>query len=121
RPGSRRRHPLERPGAGDRLAGGRTGAVGQGRARAAARRGRTGPAAGLRPVRILLLGANGQVGTELRRSLAPHGEIVAATRNGLLADGSACEAADFDRPEELRPLLARIAPDVVVNAAAHTA
>jgi len=72
-------------------------------------------------VRILLLGANGQVGTELRRSLAPHGEIVAATRNGLLADGSACEVADFDRPEELRPLLARIAPDAVVNAAAHTA
>src|SRR3546814_11537121 len=32
-----------------------------------------------------------------------------------------CEVADFDRPEELQPLIARTAPDVVVNAAAHTA
>src|SRR3546814_2083698 len=31
------------------------------------------------------------------------------------------EGADFDRPEELQPLIARTAPDVVVNAAAHTA
>src|SRR3546814_3292468 len=64
---------------------------------------------------------NGQVGTELQRSLAPLGEVVAATRNGLLASGSSCEVADFDRPEELQPLIARTAPDVVVNAAAHTA
>ncbi|MFC3717015.1 dTDP-4-dehydrorhamnose reductase [Luteimonas soli] len=72
-------------------------------------------------MRILLLGANGQVGTELQRSLAPLGEVVAATRDGLLANGAACEVADFDRPEELQPLIARTAPDVVVNAAAHTA
>ena len=72
-------------------------------------------------MRILLLGANGQVGTELQRSLAPLGDVVAATRTGLLANGAACEIADFDRPEQLQPLVARIAPDVVVNAAAHTA
>src|SRR3546814_17904385 len=35
--------------------------------------------------------------------------------------GSSCEVADFDRPEELQPLIARTAPDVVVNAVAHTA
>jgi dTDP-4-dehydrorhamnose reductase len=71
-------------------------------------------------VRILLLGGNGQVGTELRRSLAPLGELVVATREGRLADGGACEAADFDQPSTLPALVERIAPDVVVNAAAHT-
>jgi dTDP-4-dehydrorhamnose reductase len=73
------------------------------------------------PGRILLLGANGQLGTELRRSLAPLGELVAATRRGILPDGTACERADFDLPETLPALVERIAPAVVVNAAAHTA
>lgn len=68
-----------------------------------------------------MLGGNGQVGTELRRSLASLGEVVAATRNGLLADGSACEIADFDRPEDLPALVDGVAPDMVVNAAAYTA
>ncbi len=72
-------------------------------------------------MKILLFGANGQVGHELRRSLAPGAEVVCATRTGLLADGSACEAADFDRPDDLPGLIARISPDVVVNAAAYTA
>lgn len=72
-------------------------------------------------MRILLFGANGQVGTELRRSLAPLGEVVAATRSGTLDDGGACEVADFDAPASLPALVERIAPDVVVNAAAYTA
>lgn len=72
-------------------------------------------------MRYLLLGANGQVGTELRRSLAAHGEVVCATRAGMLADGSPCEIADFDQPATLALLVARMAPDVVVNAAAYTA
>jgi len=72
-------------------------------------------------LRILLLGANGQVGTELQRSLAPLGELVAATRDGRLKDGSACEIADFDEPAGLGSLVAKTAPDVVVNAAAYTA
>ncbi|MDR6840018.1 dTDP-4-dehydrorhamnose reductase [Pseudoxanthomonas sacheonensis] len=71
-------------------------------------------------MRILLLGANGQVGHELRRSLAPLGEIVATTRSGVL-DGNACELADFDVPDSLPILVERIAPGVVVNAAAYTA
>ena len=70
--------------------------------------------------RILLLGADGQVGTELRSSLAPLGEIVAATLDGTLG-GDACEAADFAQPGSLQALVERIAPDIVVNAAAHTA
>lgn len=72
-------------------------------------------------MKLLLFGANGQLGHELRRSLAPLGEVVCSTRSGLLADGSACESADFDVPESLSALVERIAPDVVVNAAAHTA
>ncbi|RMH93333.1 dTDP-4-dehydrorhamnose reductase [Lysobacter pythonis] len=67
-------------------------------------------------MRILLLGANGQVGTECRRALAPLGEVVAATRTGELG-----EVADFDRPETLAALIERAAPEVVVNAAAYTA
>jgi dTDP-4-dehydrorhamnose reductase len=72
-------------------------------------------------MKILLLGANGQVGTECRRSLATLGELIAATREGRLADGSPCEIADLDAPESLTELVARVAPDVVVNAAAYTA
>lgn len=72
-------------------------------------------------MRILLLGANGQVGTELQRSLAPLGELVAATRNGRLNDGAPCEVADLDVPAGLEGLVAKAAPDVVVNAAAYTA
>ena len=72
-------------------------------------------------MRILLLGANGQVGTELQRSLAPLGDVVAGTRTGILADGRPCEVADFDAPASLATLVRQVAPDVVVNAAAHTA
>ena len=72
-------------------------------------------------MKLLLLGANGQVGFELRRSLAPLGEVVAATRDGKLADGGSCEIADFDHPGTLAALVERISPDVVVNAVAWTA
>lgn len=72
-------------------------------------------------MRILLFGANGQVGTELQRSLAPLGDVICTTRDGRLADGTACEVADFDAPASLPALVERIAPDVAVNAAAYTA
>lgn len=70
---------------------------------------------------VLLLGGNGQVGHELLRSLAPLGRVVATTRSGKLADGSACEVADFDAPESLPALLDRLQPAMVVNAVAYTA
>ncbi len=72
-------------------------------------------------MKILLLGATGQVGTECLRSLAPLGELVVASRSGRLADGAEGEIADFDMPDSLASLVARVAPDVVVNAAAYTA
>ena len=72
-------------------------------------------------MRILLTGANGQLGTELRRSLAPLGELVSSTRSGTLPDGSACERADLGQPGSLAELIDRVRPHVVVNAAAYTA
>ena len=68
--------------------------------------------------RLLLLGANGQVGRELRRSLRPLGEVVCATRDGRLdaaggeqdgqGDGT-CEVADLAAPESLAALVAAVA------------
>src|ERR1700753_91266 len=63
-----------------------------------------------RPV-ILILGANGQVGTELQRSFADAGDVTAYDR----------KVADLSRPEELRPLLVQLRPDIILNAAAYTA
>ncbi len=71
--------------------------------------------------RLLLLGGNGQVGTELRRALAPLGEVTVSTRTGKLGDAIDCEAADLDQPDSLAALIDRTAPDIVVNAAAYTA
>lgn len=72
-------------------------------------------------MKILLLGGNGQVGHELRRSLAPLADVVVTTRSGALPGGGACEALDLDAPDTFAELVDRVAPDVVVNATAHTA
>ena len=72
-------------------------------------------------MRFLLTGANGQLGHALRRSLPSLGQVTCATRDGRLADGSRSEVAALDRPAELAGVVQRIAPDVVVNAAAYTA
>lgn len=70
---------------------------------------------------ILLLGANGQVGRELMRSLSPVGKVVAATRSGNLFDGRRCESFNLDMTPGLTELLDRCRPRIVVNAAAYTA
>lgn len=67
-------------------------------------------------MKILLLGKNGQVGWELQRSLAPLGEVVA-----LDFDSPGPHSADFSKPESLAATVQAVAPDVIVNAAAHTA
>ncbi|MBP5988459.1 MAG: dTDP-4-dehydrorhamnose reductase [Piscinibacter sp.] len=67
-------------------------------------------------MKILLLGKNGQVGWELQRSLAPLGEVVA-----LDFDSPGPLTADFSKPESLAATVRAVAPDVIVNAAAHTA
>lgn len=65
---------------------------------------------------ILLLGCNGQVGWELQRALAPLGTVTACD-----FDSPGDLRADFSDPESLAPLVRRLHPQVIVNAAAHTA
>lgn len=67
-------------------------------------------------MRILLLGKNGQVGWELQRALAPLGDLTACD-----FDTPGALKADFAQPETLPALIRAVAPDLIVNAAAHTA
>ncbi len=72
-------------------------------------------------MKILVLGATGQVGCELLRTLPPLGEIVCAALGGELADGSHCIDVDFTRSASLAAAMDEAAADIVVNAAAYTA
>jgi dTDP-4-dehydrorhamnose reductase len=74
-------------------------------------------------MKILLLGANGQLGRTFldHGGLAERGDLLAATRDGALVDGGHGEIADLSVPESLPALLDRVQPDVIVNAAAYTA
>jgi dTDP-4-dehydrorhamnose reductase len=65
--------------------------------------------------RIVLFGKGGQVGWELQRSLSTLGELVA------LDFDSTDHHADFTRPAQLADTVRALRPDVIVNAAAHTA
>jgi dTDP-4-dehydrorhamnose reductase len=74
-------------------------------------------------VKVLLLGGNGQLGRTFldHGGLAARGELIAASRDGVLVAGGHGEAADLSVPESLPALLDRVRPDVIVNAAAYTA
>jgi dTDP-4-dehydrorhamnose reductase len=61
--------------------------------------------------RILILGASGQLGSELQRSFAGFGEIAACDR----------ATAELSNPGQLRNTVRDAAPDVILNAAAYTA
>jgi dTDP-4-dehydrorhamnose reductase len=66
-------------------------------------------------LKILLLGKKGQVGWELQRSLASLGEVLALDRHSTPYCG------DLSQPERLAQTVLDWRPDVIVNAAAHTA
>jgi dTDP-4-dehydrorhamnose reductase len=66
--------------------------------------------------RILLIGADGQLGWELRRTLAPVGQVIAADLSG-----DSGPAVDLLEPASLRRLFNETGPALVVNAAAYTA
>ncbi|MDE2249320.1 MAG: dTDP-4-dehydrorhamnose reductase [Pseudomonadota bacterium] len=75
-------------------------------------------------MKILLLGANGQLGRSFveHGGLAARGELVVATRDGSFgADKNGCEVANLAEPATLAALLDRVQPEVIVNAAAYTA
>ena len=56
-------------------------------------------------------GGSGQVGKELQRSFAGYGEIVVADR----------KIVDLAAPDQIRELVRRVHPQVILNAAAYTA
>src|SRR5690606_15249392 len=64
---------------------------------------------------ILLLGKNGQVGWELQRSLSVLGQVTA------LDFDSTDHCGDFANPAGVADTVRALRPDVIVNAAAHTA
>jgi dTDP-4-dehydrorhamnose reductase len=72
-------------------------------------------------VRLLLLGANGQVGFELIEHLAPLGDLVSATRSGVLPGMVPCATVDLSVPGSASAAILRLRPDCVINAAAYTA
>ena len=62
-------------------------------------------------LRILILGPTGQLGRELQRSFSSLGRVTAADRNYV----------DLARPDQIRALIQRIQPGLILNAAAYTA
>jgi dTDP-4-dehydrorhamnose reductase len=64
---------------------------------------------------ILLFGCNGQVGSELQKTLQPLGKVVALDVNSSEFCG------DFTKLEAIAETIRRVKPDVIVNAAAYTA
>lgn len=72
-------------------------------------------------MKILLLGADGQLGYELHRACAPLGDILPYTISGKLPGGQRCGQVDFTQPDVLPALVAELRPQLVLNAVAHTA
>lgn len=71
-------------------------------------------------MKLLLLGKNGQLGWELQRSLAPLGEVIALDRQSVNVDGNGL-CGDIGDLQTLAQTIRSVRPDVIVNAAAHTA
>lgn len=64
-----------------------------------------------KPLRILISGQHGQVAQALQQSLAGMGELIVLGRDRL----------DLSQPESIRASVRAIEPDLIINAAAHTA
>ena len=69
----------------------------------------------MKPPKILLLGKNGQVGWELQRSLATLGKLSALDRHSTDYCGNLADLYG------IKDTVRRLQPDIIVNAAAHTA
>jgi dTDP-4-dehydrorhamnose reductase len=64
-----------------------------------------------RPLRIMISGQHGQVSQALQHSLKGLGELIVLGRDQL----------DLSQPESIRHVVRQIKPDLIINAAAHTA
>ena len=60
---------------------------------------------------ILLIGSNGQVGTELQNTLSPNYKVIAVTRPQI----------DLTQADNLRQIIRENQPKIIINAAAYTA
>jgi dTDP-4-dehydrorhamnose reductase len=69
------------------------------------------PQHSLKTPRFFITGANGQLGFELQRALAPLGDVVACGR----------DACDLSSPDSIRAALRAAKPDVIFSAGAYTA
>ncbi len=65
--------------------------------------------------RVLLLGSEGQLGRELKHTLAEEFELVTSSRN---QGNHPCDLSDLD---QVADMLRKVQPDHIVNAAAYTA
>ena len=63
------------------------------------------------PLRILISGQHGQVSQALQERLTDLGELIVLGRDRL----------DLSQPESIRDVVREIKPDLIINAAAHTA
>ena len=72
-------------------------------------------------MKILLLGADGQLGYELHRACAPLGQVLPSTFSGLMPGRQRCAQADFAQPGAVAALVRAQKPQLVLNAVAHTA
>lgn len=66
-------------------------------------------------MKILLFGQSGQISWELQRSLAPLGELI------VLGSNSTQMCGNFTNLVGIAESIQKIQPDVIINAAAHTA
>ena len=66
---------------------------------------------GTAPLKILISGKTGQVALELQKHLSGLGELIVLGRNDL----------DLSKPEQIRAQVRAHRPDLIINAAAHTA
>ena len=62
-------------------------------------------------MKILITGANGQVGFELKNKLSALGEVIATDR----------ETLDLTNPDAIRQFIDQTKPDIIINPAAYTA
>ncbi|MCY4454125.1 MAG: dTDP-4-dehydrorhamnose reductase [Immundisolibacterales bacterium] len=70
--------------------------------------------------RILLIGADGQLGWELRRTASPLGDVIATVENDSRRRNVSGELLDLSDHGAIRRVVADVKPHVILNAAAFT-